>query len=474
SIIEHKGNMYYLEFREDYLIICKNCKYIKPTTSNTKSKASPYCKALILAVMESWTNDKRGKGQDLGVYMTYPQWIESMYGMFGRTAIIDSLDELIGEKLISREAHRMYGKDTYLYYLNYKEVNKRMKALEDRDPNITRPLVDPSTNKRVESTSKRVTHPQVNANPSTSGHNIESTNNLNLNTTNKHNVIDFADAEVSTTSRSSKNIIPLSEENKPEEKTIIAEEQQPLPPTSKEIAPRRPVATAKNKRSKKDEAKDLLKVGAFAAPQKPDPATHQYNGELFMELADYYRGSTLPESSQPHSNYMKAVMAATRIVQRRTPFEVVDTVFCFLLGRGAEIGKPWLRDENWIAKGYNTDLWSVENNINNKALEIQRLELQQKATNAVNSVTSHLENAANTDEPEQEETVLWSHDIEGLRRWKQEPRNKELRSKVFWEMLPVSEARQLEWKRMYSFTPGDRREILNYQKKQAKTTTCSA
>lgn len=182
SIIEHKANMHYVEFREDYLAICLSCTYKKLG----RSKASPYCKALILAISESWTNEKRGQGTDLTFYMTYPQWIESMYGMFGRTVVIDSLDELIGEKLLSREPFRMFGKDTYRYLLNTSEINRRIKKLDDRVPYNTRPQVNASTNKRdnqstglqvngMPSTSKRVTRPQVNPNASTSGRNIEST-----------------------------------------------------------------------------------------------------------------------------------------------------------------------------------------------------------------------------------------------------------------------------------------------------------
>jgi hypothetical protein len=181
SIIEHKGNYYYIEFREEYLIICLNCSYKKPVKKDDqKCKASPYCKALILAILEQWTNDKRGKGQDLAVYMTYPQWIDAMYGMFGRTAVIDSLEELIGEGLIARVPYRLHGKDTYKYLLNHVEINRRIRGLDERDPNITRPQVNASTSKSDPSTSKRVTRPQVNGYPSTSGHNIESTNKHNL------------------------------------------------------------------------------------------------------------------------------------------------------------------------------------------------------------------------------------------------------------------------------------------------------
>jgi len=180
SIIEHRSNYFYIEFREEYLTICLECQYKKPG----KSKASPYCKALILAIMESWTNDKRGKGEDLAIYMTYPQWIDAMYGMFGRCVIIDSLDELLGEGLLSREKHRMYGKDTYKYRLNYQDLNRRIKLLPERDPKHTRPKVDASTNRRQNdsnaSKSRRDTRLKVDDDPSKSRHNIESTKKQNI------------------------------------------------------------------------------------------------------------------------------------------------------------------------------------------------------------------------------------------------------------------------------------------------------
>jgi hypothetical protein len=199
SIIEHRANYYYVEFREDFIILCQNCTYQKPVNPNTKakpikSKASAYCKAYILAILESWTNDKRGKGGNYAVFMTYKQWIDSMYGIYGRTVIIDSLDELVGEGLVSREPYIMFGKDTYQYTLNFREINKRIKQLPEREPsdkhpqvNWARPQIDASTSKRVDtgplvdgkaSTSKRGTRPLVDEDPSTSNHNIESTKNL--------------------------------------------------------------------------------------------------------------------------------------------------------------------------------------------------------------------------------------------------------------------------------------------------------
>ncbi|HEX3642700.1 MAG TPA: hypothetical protein VHV10_15550 [Ktedonobacteraceae bacterium] len=112
----------------------------------------------------------------MAIYMTYPMWLEELHGLFGRNVIIDSLDELLGEGLISRDKHKMYGKDTYKYLLNYKELNLRIKLL---------PQGKAFTNKRDE-TSETVTNQsdaftckpdsrlQVNEDAFTKGRNIES------------------------------------------------------------------------------------------------------------------------------------------------------------------------------------------------------------------------------------------------------------------------------------------------------------
>lgn len=175
SIIEHRGSYHFVALREEYLIICTNSSYKKQIQAKSGCKASAHCKAFILDILEHWTNAKRGRGEDLAVFMTYQQWSDSMYGMFGRTAIIDSLDELIGEGLVSKEPYKMLGnKDTYQYRLNHQELNKRMRQLPERNPYDTHPQVNAST-------SKRVTRPQVDAYPSTSKRNID-TNRDSINT----------------------------------------------------------------------------------------------------------------------------------------------------------------------------------------------------------------------------------------------------------------------------------------------------
>lgn len=253
SIIEHKANMYYVEYREDYLLICHACEYKKPDQNGRKSKASSHCQSLILAILEGWMNNKRGRGQCMEVYMSYPQWIEAMYGMFGRNAIIDSIEELLGEGLITRRPVRLFGKDTYAYLLNTAEINKRIRALPDRDPHQVEPqgVIEPETPKTPETTdpfiSKRVndsddetTHLQVNAtrllvnatdlqvngNAFKSKRIITSTKN-HIETTQKESV--FADAENTTPSP-----ISLSEKNNgDEQETTIPTEKSAAAPKAK-------------------------------------------------------------------------------------------------------------------------------------------------------------------------------------------------------------------------------------------------
>jgi hypothetical protein len=165
--------------------------------------------------------------------MTYKQWSDSMYGMFGRTAIIDSLDELLGEGLISREPYKMPGnKDTYKYRLNYQELNRRVRQLPERDIHDTHPKMDgyPSKNEPDASKNGRVTHPKTDAYPSKSGRNIESDiETKNLDTTERKN----AEPEQKAKQQESLSSIPsekpmnkssFSSETKQEEKIILTEE----------------------------------------------------------------------------------------------------------------------------------------------------------------------------------------------------------------------------------------------------------
>lgn len=189
SVIEHRANYHFVALREEYLLICQQCRYRKPDTAKSKNKASIHCKALILDILEQWTNTKRDQRASLAIYMTYKQWADAMYGMFGRNVIIDSLDELIGEGLIAKGPYKLHGKDTFQYVLNYQEVNRRMKALPEKALDKLLPQKEALTNKRENDntrlqvnanrfTSKPDTRLQINEDAFTSNHNIESTEDL--------------------------------------------------------------------------------------------------------------------------------------------------------------------------------------------------------------------------------------------------------------------------------------------------------
>ncbi len=123
--IIHPTDLYYIEFRQDYLLICRDCAY-KKSKNGKKSKASPHCKALMLAVLERWMACKK-EGEP--VYLSISKWIEALYGMYGRNVIIDSLDELAGEGLIFRRGCKTRGGEMYGYLLNTDELNTRLSGL---------------------------------------------------------------------------------------------------------------------------------------------------------------------------------------------------------------------------------------------------------------------------------------------------------------------------------------------------------
>src|SRR6266704_3377484 len=137
SVIEHRANYYYIKLEEDYIQIC------------SQGKEYPHCKAFILAILEHWMDDKRSKGQSEYIYMSYPQWIDAMYGLFRRNHIINCLNELVQEHLIFKRPYRIGGKDTFEYCLNVPEVQNRLKVLEERKEKYTRPKVNAFKFKRV-------------------------------------------------------------------------------------------------------------------------------------------------------------------------------------------------------------------------------------------------------------------------------------------------------------------------------------
>ncbi len=114
SVLPLTNGTYYLPLRQDFIALCETCE------KDEKSHASPYCMALILSVMEKWTNEKKKAQVNLYVTMTYAQWESEIYGTFKRNTIIDSLQVLVSNKLLYREAFKRAGggKDQYKYLLN--------------------------------------------------------------------------------------------------------------------------------------------------------------------------------------------------------------------------------------------------------------------------------------------------------------------------------------------------------------------
>ena len=140
SVIEHRANYHYVKVEEDYIAIC------------LKGEASPHCKALILSILEQWTNTKRDKHEEPVVYMTYPQWIKATYWYHGRNVIIESLQELVDAGFITRKPyHLSNGKDTFAYVLNVNAVQEAIKALPEKSPNDPLPSFNLNAfkNKRV-------------------------------------------------------------------------------------------------------------------------------------------------------------------------------------------------------------------------------------------------------------------------------------------------------------------------------------
>ena len=127
NVLPRIENTFFISLRQDLLLLCQGCTYRK----NENSKSSPYCKALILSILEGWTNSKMDKRENLFIPMTMPQWIDAFYGLYKYNAIADSLEELAHEGLISREKFKTKraGKDQYKYLLNFQQINARLQTL---------------------------------------------------------------------------------------------------------------------------------------------------------------------------------------------------------------------------------------------------------------------------------------------------------------------------------------------------------
>ncbi len=129
SVIEHRANYYYIMVQEDYLAICST------------GKRSPHCKAMILAILEHWTNTKRDKGEGEYVYLTVPQWIKYTYMLYERNIITDCIKELLAEGLIERRPIVMFYQKTFDYRLCTETIQNLIRSLptkrkEDVFPNL--------------------------------------------------------------------------------------------------------------------------------------------------------------------------------------------------------------------------------------------------------------------------------------------------------------------------------------------------
>ena len=127
SVIEHRANYHFAKLEEDYLAVCST------------GKTSPHCKALILSILECWTNSKRDKGEGEYVFMTVPQWIKYTYMLYERNMITACMRELMEEGLIERRAIVMYNQKTFEYKLCVEQVQARIKALPEKTAKDTLP-----------------------------------------------------------------------------------------------------------------------------------------------------------------------------------------------------------------------------------------------------------------------------------------------------------------------------------------------
>ena len=85
-----------------------------------------------------------------------------------------------------------------------------------------------------------------------------------------------------------------------------------------------------------------------------------------LQLADYYRGETLPESQRQESAYQKAVQAAVSLVNKQgLTYQQVNTVFRYIKGVDEALKDDWWADKK-------VDLWHVADHGKAKLQEMER------------------------------------------------------------------------------------------------------
>lgn len=115
--INHK--MYFIFKREDYLFVCFDFL----PDRNKKDHANPHCMALLLAVLEGWSDNKK----DQGVRMSQSQWLRKIRNEYSVNVVLDSLSALIEAGLLRRQEGGLGESPTY--YLLIGNINKALSVI---------------------------------------------------------------------------------------------------------------------------------------------------------------------------------------------------------------------------------------------------------------------------------------------------------------------------------------------------------
>jgi len=257
---------------------------------------------------------------------------------------------------------------------------------------------------------------------------------------------------------------PTKREQKGDEKSSQKTVQRPLMYPVQEEKP----ATRRNR--KKGEATNQ----PLELPDLSQPATQ----ELIMQIADYHRGYALPKDKR-NRDYKKACeQGATPLLTKRRPaqgtigytLEEIDLVFRLLRkdGKGGEeIGKPWLRDDEYINGPYTLDLWNLPKLMDSKLALIGELEAAERRKNATPSHRNVPPAQSDSQEsPQGDEVVFWSELPEA---WKDPLEHFE----SFYYM-PVAKARQYGYKPHRNLTPQDENNVLARQRRRATPAAVNA
>ena len=118
NIIEHRNDYDSLIIHEDYLVLCQG----------------NHCQALLLGVLEQCREKASSIEKESCLFfpLTYNDFGQATYNLYGRSTIIVALNALEQARLIEKQPFETTNVSTYAYRLNIPVLEQRLQALPEK------------------------------------------------------------------------------------------------------------------------------------------------------------------------------------------------------------------------------------------------------------------------------------------------------------------------------------------------------